>query len=171
MLKRLFKGFIYFLGICVLVSALASACEDEEVTYIENVGPNEAVLVVPEEPDSEVEVVVPEEVIEPQEEQQQEELDIPIEYKQALKNAKSYLEYGSFSKEGLRDQLEFEEYTPEAIQFALDNVEVDWFQEAADHAESYLEYGSFSREGLRGQLEYEEYTPEEIEYALEQVYN
>ncbi len=61
MLKRLFKGFVYFLGICVLVSALATACEDEEATYVEHTGPNDAVLVVPEEPDSEVEVVVPEE--------------------------------------------------------------------------------------------------------------
>ena len=61
MIKKLFKGFIYFLGICTLISILAAACEDEEATYVEHTGPNEAVLVVPEEPDSEVEVVVPEE--------------------------------------------------------------------------------------------------------------
>lgn len=58
MLKRLFKGFIYFLGICCLISILAAACEDEEATtYIEHTGPNEATLVVPEEPDSEVEII------------------------------------------------------------------------------------------------------------------
>jgi hypothetical protein len=61
MLKRLFKGFIYFLGICAFVGLLLSACEDEDATYVEHTGPNDAVLVVPEEPDSEVEVVVPEE--------------------------------------------------------------------------------------------------------------
>ena len=61
MIKKLFKGFIYFLGICTLISILAAACEDEETTYVEHTGPNEAVLVVPEEPDSEVEVIVPEE--------------------------------------------------------------------------------------------------------------
>ena len=61
MFKRLFKGFIYFLGIVTLLSILCAACEDEEATYVEHTGPNEAVLVVPEEPDSEVEVVVPEE--------------------------------------------------------------------------------------------------------------
>lgn len=60
MFKRLFKGFIYFLGIVTLLSILCAACEDEETTYVEHTGPNEAVLVVPEEPDSEVEVVVPE---------------------------------------------------------------------------------------------------------------
>jgi hypothetical protein len=61
MLKRLFKGFIYFLGICAFIGLLLSACEDEDATYVEHTGPNDAVLVVPEEPDSEVEVVVPEE--------------------------------------------------------------------------------------------------------------
>lgn len=61
MFKRLFKGFIYFLGIVTFLSILCAACEDEEATYIEHTGPNEAVLVVPEEPDSEVEVVTPEE--------------------------------------------------------------------------------------------------------------
>ena len=66
MLKRLFKGFIYFLGLCAFISLLATACSDEvEQTYVEHTGPNDAVLVIPEEPDSEVEVVVPEE--EPQE--------------------------------------------------------------------------------------------------------
>ena len=58
MLKRLFKGFIYFLGICALISILAAACEDEEATtHIEHTGPNEATLVIPEEPDSEVEII------------------------------------------------------------------------------------------------------------------
>ena len=61
MIKRLFKGFIYFLGICALISILAAACEDEEAAYVEHTGPNDAVLVIPEEPDSEVEVVQPEE--------------------------------------------------------------------------------------------------------------
>lgn len=61
MIKKLFKGFIYFLGICTLISILAAACEDEEATYIEHTGPNEAILVVPEESDSEVQVVAPEE--------------------------------------------------------------------------------------------------------------
>ena len=61
MLKRIFKGIVYFLGICTLICILAAACEDEETTYVEHTGPNEAVLVVPDEPDSEVEIVVPEE--------------------------------------------------------------------------------------------------------------
>jgi hypothetical protein len=58
MLKRLFKGFIYFLGICCLISILAAACEDEEATYVET--EQGAVMVIPDEPDSEVEIIEPE---------------------------------------------------------------------------------------------------------------
>lgn len=68
MLKRIFKGIVYFLGICTLICILAAACEDEETTYVEHTGPNEAVLVVPEEPDSEVEIVVPETTVTPESE-------------------------------------------------------------------------------------------------------
>jgi hypothetical protein len=55
MLKRLFKGFIYFLGICCLISILAAACEDEEATYVDT--EQGSVMVIPEEPDSEVEII------------------------------------------------------------------------------------------------------------------
>lgn len=58
MLKRLFKGFIYFLGICCLISILVAACEDEEATYVET--EQGSVMVIPDEPDSEVEIIEPE---------------------------------------------------------------------------------------------------------------
>lgn len=58
MFKKVFKGVIYFLGVCCLISILATACDDEgTTTHIEHTGPNEATLVIPEEPDSEIEVV------------------------------------------------------------------------------------------------------------------
>ena len=68
MLKRIFKGIVYFLGICTLICILAAACEDEETTYVEHTGPNEAVLVIPEEPDSEVEIIEPETTVTPESE-------------------------------------------------------------------------------------------------------
>ena len=58
MIKRIFKGFIYFLGICCLISIIAAACEDEEATYVKT--DQGTVMVIPEEPDSEVEIVEPE---------------------------------------------------------------------------------------------------------------
>lgn len=58
MFKKVFKGVIYFLGVCCLISILATACDDEgTTTHIEHTGPNDATLVVPEEPDSEVEAI------------------------------------------------------------------------------------------------------------------
>ena len=61
MIKTIFKAIVYILGLITLISILAAACSDEEEqTYIESTGPNEAVLVIPEEPDSEVEVIAPE---------------------------------------------------------------------------------------------------------------
>ena len=68
MFKRIFKGIVYFLGICTLICILAAACEDEETTYVEHTGPNEAVLVIPEEPDSEVEIIEPETTVTPESE-------------------------------------------------------------------------------------------------------
>lgn len=87
----------------------------------------------------------------------------------ALRKAESYLNYTSFSKEGLRDQLEYEGFASDEIDYALDNIVVDWNEQAAAKAESYLKYSSFSREGLAGQLEYEGFTAEQIEYALTAV--
>ncbi len=59
MFKKLFKGFIYFLGICTLICILAAACENEDTSRIEKTE-NGATIVIPDEPDSEVEIIAPE---------------------------------------------------------------------------------------------------------------
>lgn len=87
----------------------------------------------------------------------------------ALRKAESYLDYTSFSKEGLRDQLEYEGFASDEIDYALDNIVVDWNEQALDTAESYLRYTSFSETGLRNQLEYEEFLSDEIDYAMENI--
>lgn len=87
----------------------------------------------------------------------------------ALKKAESYLNYTSFSKEGLRDQLEYEGFTSDEIEYALEHIVVNWNEQALDTAESYLRYTSFSEIGLRDQLEYEEFLPDEIDYAMDNI--
>lgn len=89
--------------------------------------------------------------------------------KNALSKAESYLRYTSFSEPGLRNQLEYEGFSSDEIDYAMANIVVDWNEQAAAKAESYLKYSSFSREGLADQLEYEGFTAEQIEYALEAV--
>src|SRR5699024_5038184 len=69
-----------------------------------------------------------------------EESDLPREYKNALKKAESYL--GSdfhFSETGLRDQLEYEEFPQDAIDYAMENVEADYNEQAVKAAKSYAE--------------------------------
>ena len=100
---------------------------------------------------------------------------VSTEFKNALRSAERYLDFSSFSYQGLYDQLTSEyadAYPAEAAQYALDNVTVDWNQEALESAENYLEFSHFSYQGLYDQLtsEYgEEFTAEQAQYAVDTV--
>lgn len=86
----------------------------------------------------------------------------------ALNQAKSYLEWSAFSYNGLIDQLEYEQYSHEDAVFAVDNCGADWNEQAVEKAKSYLEFSSFSKDGLIEQLEYEGFTHEQAVYGAEQ---
>ena len=100
---------------------------------------------------------------------------VSTEFKNALRSAERYLDFSSFSYQGLYDQLTSEyadAYPAEAAQYALDNIEVDWNAEALESAETYLDFSHFSYAGLYGQLtsEYgEEFTAEQAQYAVDTV--
>ena len=96
--------------------------------------------------------------------------EVTFGMRNALGSAESYLDCMGFSKEGLKDQLEYEGYTSEEINYAVENVIVDWNEECVESAESYLDCMSFSRQGLIEQLEYEGFTSEQINYAMERVW-
>jgi hypothetical protein len=87
----------------------------------------------------------------------------------ALRSAESYLAFSGFSRSGLIEQLEFEGYSSQEATFAVDEVEVDWNEQAARSAESYLDFSAFSRSGLIEQLEFEGYTREQAEYGVSQA--
>lgn len=97
----------------------------------------------------------------------------------ALEDAKNYLDYSSFSKAGLLQQLTSEYgsgYERADAAWAIKYLEkfklVSWNAEAAEAAEDYLEYSSFSRDGLYQQLTSEYgsgFTPEQAAYALKKV--
>lgn len=97
------------------------------------------------------------------------ETELPREYENALNNAYSYLDYTSFSKPGLYDQLIYEGYPEDAAQYAVDNVNTDWKENALQTAINYLEYTSFSDQGLYDQLIYEGYTSEQAQYAIDNL--
>ena len=83
----------------------------------------------------------------------------------ALNRANDYLEFMSFSRSGLIDQLEFEGYTTSEAEYAVDNCGADWDEQAVLKAEEYLDFMSFSRSGLIDQLEFEGFTYDQASAA------
>jgi Host cell surface-exposed lipoprotein len=88
----------------------------------------------------------------------------------AVKSAESYVKYSGFSRSGLIDQLEFEQYSASDATYAVDHITVDWNAEAVESAQSYLKYSSFSRSGLIDQLEFEGFTSAQAAYAVNTAY-
>lgn len=91
------------------------------------------------------------------------------EFRNALAKAEQYLDYSSFSKSGLYDQLLFEKYPEDAAQFAVDNVNVDWNEQAVLVTQRYLDYSAFSDQGLYDQLIFEGFTQEQAQYAIDNL--
>lgn len=81
----------------------------------------------------------------------------------------------AMSKMGLYDQLTSEygeKFSPEAAQYAIDNVKADWNANALIKARKYQDSMSMSPEAIRDQLtsEYgEKFTPEEADYAIQNL--
>lgn len=86
--------------------------------------------------------------------------------KNALAKAKSYLDFMSFSYQGLIQQLEYEKFSLEDSTYGAKNCGADWNAQAAKKAKSYLEIMSFSRDGLIEQLEYDGFTYEQAAYGV-----
>lgn len=88
----------------------------------------------------------------------------------ALAQAKNYLDYTAFSASGLVDQLVYEGYSTEDATFAVEHCGADWYEQAVKQAENYLSYTSFSESGLVDQLIYEGYTEDQAKKAVAEVY-
>ena len=87
--------------------------------------------------------------------------------KNALKQAKLYLDVMPFSYKGLIEQLEYEGYSYSEAVYGADNCGADWYHQAAKSAANYLEIMPFSRSGLIDQLEYDGYTYDQAVYGVE----
>ena len=74
----------------------------------------------------------------------------------------------AFSRDGLIKQLEFEGFSNEDATYGVDNVSVDWNEQAVKKAKEYLDTMAFSRDGLIKQLEFEGFTYEQAVYGVEQ---
>jgi outer membrane murein-binding lipoprotein Lpp len=89
--------------------------------------------------------------------------------KNALASAEQYLDYSAFSKPGLVKQLKFEKYAEKDAVWAVNQLDVNWNEQAALSAEQYLSTSSFSRDGLIQQLKFEGYTQEQAEYGVKKA--
>ncbi|MGW4099095.1 Ltp family lipoprotein [Mycobacterium sp. NPDC004974] len=88
-----------------------------------------------------------------------------VSQRNALRTAKDYLDYTAFSREGLIQQLEYDDFSTADATFAVDHIAVDWNEQAAKAAKDYLDYSGFSRGGLIDQLEYDGFTPAQAAYG------
>ena len=89
--------------------------------------------------------------------------------KNALGSAENYLEMGGFSKKGLREQLDYEGYSKEEIDYAIKNCDADWKEQCAKCAQNYMDTSNFSKDGLIEQLKFEGFTNKQIEYGVKAV--
>lgn len=86
----------------------------------------------------------------------------------ALSSAQDLLNYSAFSRQGLIDQLSSEYgsgYDVEDATWAVNQLDVDWKQQAVRSGKDYLDYSSFSRQGLIDQLS----SPYGAQFSLEEA--
>lgn len=87
----------------------------------------------------------------------------------AANKAKSYLRLSGFSRDGLIDQLEYDQFSNEDATYGADNSGADWNEQAVKKAKSYMSISSFSRDGLVNQLVYSKFTQEQAEHGANAV--
>ena len=80
---------------------------------------------------------------------------VNLELENAKAEARDYLDYSPFSRQGLIDQLSSEYgagYPVDIATQAVDSLNEDWNAQAVKAAQDYLDYSPFSRQGLIDQL-------------------
>lgn len=88
----------------------------------------------------------------------------------ALDTALAYLSIMAFSESRLIEQLEYEGYSADNAEYAVENCGADWDEQAVRKAREYLDSPlSFSRSRLIEQLEYEGFTSEQATRAADAV--
>ncbi len=92
-----------------------------------------------------------------------------VSQKNAVRSAKSYLDYSAFSHDGLVAQLEYGQFSHADAVYGADNSGANWNEQAAKSAKSYMEYSAFSRGSLIEQLKYGKFTQVQAEYGANAV--
>jgi hypothetical protein len=93
----------------------------------------------------------------------------PVSQESAARAAQEYIKMEGFSRQGLIDQLEHDEYSEADATAAVDSLSVNWNEQAVRTAKQYLKMEGFSHGGLVDQLEHDGYTASQAEYGVEAV--
>ncbi|EGO9268178.1 hypothetical protein DUC48_002682, partial [Enterococcus faecalis] len=94
---------------------------------------------------------------------------VPLEYTNAKIKAEEYIKHSSFSKVSLYKQLQYEKFSDEAANFAVENISTNWNKQAVNKAKEYMESMNISKEKLKDQLLYKGFSNSEITYALNNI--
>ncbi|MGN7409816.1 Ltp family lipoprotein [Sporosarcina sp. SAFN-010] len=103
------------------------------------------------------------------------EESIPREHKSALKRAESYAEFMSMSKASVYDQLTSpygDNFPAVAAQYAIDNIEFDWKENAAKRAKFFAANMHMSGSTIYKQLISEyggKFTPDEAQHGIDNL--
>jgi len=87
----------------------------------------------------------------------------------AIRSAQDYIRIMTFSHSGLIRQLEFEGFSNADATYAVNNITVDWYEQAYRSGNDYLSIMSFSRSGLIRQLEFEGFTRSQATQAVDRI--
>ena len=81
--------------------------------------------------------------------------------------AKSYIEYAPMSKEGMIEQLKYENFSQDDAEYAVNHANIKWDEQASRSAVVFIGYSNPTTNELKEQLQFEKFSDEEINYALE----
>ena len=167
------KKILGVLAVALMMGACANTTGDKEEKVEDSTEQTESAEIVEEvkadEESSSEEPEVVEESEEPKEEESKED-DVPREYESALRKAERYIDMFSMSAQGVRDQLEHDGFGQDAIDYALENLETDWNEQAKKSAESYTELFDMSDAKLYDQLIYKGFTEEQAQAGVDSLY-
>lgn len=97
--------------------------------------------------------------------------DVPVEHIDATDTAEQHLLHNVHSKNSLFEQLIDDGYHSKSASYAVDNVDVDWLDQATMASEEYIVLSApeFTEQGLRDYLAEEGFTEEQIDEVANNI--
>lgn len=99
-----------------------------------------------------------------EDEEEDEENSVSIGQEKALNEAQSFVDFTDIAPGQLERLLK--DFTEEEINYAVENVEVDWKEEALERAQSFIEHTDSPRAQIERILLKDGFSKEQVDYAL-----